>query len=45
MWIGVTIGLAAIKFSGSPRSQGTKKEIPKKNIINIMKPIKSIIEK
>ena len=45
IWIGVTIGLAAIKFSGSPKSHGAKKATDKKNIMNIINPIKSIIEK
>ena len=25
MWVGVTIGLARIKFSGSPRAKGVRK--------------------
>ena len=39
------MGLAAIKFSGSPKSHGAKKATDKKNIINMINPIKSIIEK
>jgi hypothetical protein len=30
MWTGVTRGLAGIKFSGSPKTQGAKKQIKNK---------------
>lgn len=42
IWAGVTRGLAAIKFSGSPKSQGKKKLIRKNTIKNITNPMASI---
>lgn len=45
IWTGVTRGFAAIKFSGSPKSQGTRNEMARKNSMNIINPIRSIILK
>ena len=45
IWTGVTRGLAGIKFSGSPKVQGKKKQININNIIIIKKPNKSFEEK
>ena len=45
MWVGVTRGLAGIKFSGSIKIDGTKRVIkPKVNQITIT-PTKSLTEK
>jgi hypothetical protein len=45
MWTGVTKGFAGIKFSGSPKDQGYKKQItPARNII-IRPPSKSFTVK
>jgi len=45
MCTGVTRGLAGIKFSGSPKVQGKKKQININIIIIIKKPNKSFEEK
>ena len=43
MWIGVTKGLALIKFSGSPNVQGLKKTMYPRAIKNTLNPNKSLI--
>ena len=44
MWIGVTKGLAGIKFSGSPNKLGEKRAIAVKVIIINKKPTVSLVE-
>ena len=45
IWTGVTRGLAGIKFSGSPKVHGKKKQITINNEIIKKKPNKSFDEK
>ena len=45
MWTGVTSGFAGIKFSGSPKVQGKKKQININNKIIIINPKISLKEK
>jgi hypothetical protein len=45
MWVGVIIGLAKIKFSGSPKKKGNRKIKISINIINKKINQRSLIEK
>ena len=45
IWTGVTKGLAGIKFSGSPKSQGLDKQIKLRAISITKKPNKSLVVK
>lgn len=45
MWTGVTIGLAGMKFSGSPKSQGAWRQIYINTKKNTKNPNRSLTEK